>query len=78
MNVELTLTGDAKHLLLGEVDDKVVTPKKSPEKRQSEKAVEEVDKGEKTSSSLKFDDGFTWSSPPHCLRSVRRSLSRVL
>lgn len=39
----MTPTADEKHLLLGLIKDKVVSPnKKTPEKRSSENTVEEV------------------------------------
>lgn len=46
---------DEKHLLVGLIDDKVVTPqKKTPKKSPSEKVVEELEESSKIESSLKI------------------------
>lgn len=44
MIIELRPTTDKKHLLVGSINDKVVTPNKIAEKRPSKKAIEEVEK----------------------------------
>lgn len=49
-------TKNEHHLLVGLKDDKMVSPKKTPEKRAPKKAVEEVGVGEKTDSTSYFDD----------------------
>lgn len=49
--VQLIPIMDEHHLLVGLKDDKVTSPKKTPEKRAMKKAVEEVSEGEKIDSS---------------------------
>lgn len=63
--MELIPTGDEYHLLVGLEEETVVTPKKKAKrllikvKMASRKVIEEVTKrGEKNSSSSKFDDIF--------------------
>lgn len=62
----MTPTANEKHPLVGLMGDKVVTPEKTSEKRALEKAVEEVDEGEKTESS-ELDDVFDFDFPAHSL-----------
>lgn len=64
MIIELTLTSHEKHLPLALIDDKVMIPKKTPEKRPSEKAVVEVEESAKIESTLEFGMCLTWTSPP--------------
>lgn len=50
MIIELTPKMDEKYLLVRLIDDKAVTPKKKPEKRSLEKAIEEVEQSAKIES----------------------------
>lgn len=50
MIIELTPKMDEKYLLVRLIDDKAVAPKKKPEKRSLEKAIEEVEQSAKIES----------------------------
>lgn len=74
--IELTPIINEKHLLVGLVGDKVVALKKRPKKRPS-RAVEEVDKGENTKWSFKFDDVFDVDFPAPSPKEHKKKLSQV-
>lgn len=72
--IELIPITDDHHLLIRLKDDKVVSPKKTTEKRASKKAVKEVGAGEKNDLSSRFDDVFDVNFSIPSPRNVRRSL----